>query len=241
MAFVHFDSKYAPSGFLIVRDGHSPYDDKNTVLIQTDWDFPGVASTIGWVPCECGETDGTVDCPHKKATNMISEAYDFLRMHADESFPALDEYLQEPIRPATEMRATLWVNQNCKFAINWEVREQRLKAFHEGWRAAKTGRPLESNPGGRWTQAWEDGWKKASGQQPSSPLERKIPELTTEKTASPRLEWEPYPWGMDYHEKFTCEKCGTVNTCRCNTPKKNILGICPYCAGTNQWMVRKHA
>ena len=56
-------------------------DDRRDILIQTDWDYPGVASTFGWVPCECGETDGTVDCPHKTASQMISEAAEYLDEH----------------------------------------------------------------------------------------------------------------------------------------------------------------
>jgi hypothetical protein len=97
MAFLHFDAKYAPAGFLIVRDGADPYsaDPEDTTLVQADWDFPSVASAIGHEPCECDATDGTVDCAHKTATEMISEAYDYCRAHAGESFPALDEYLQE--------------------------------------------------------------------------------------------------------------------------------------------------
>ena len=35
------------------------------LLIQTDYDFPGVAANLGFVPCEeCNLTDGTVDCKH---------------------------------------------------------------------------------------------------------------------------------------------------------------------------------
>lgn len=53
-------------------------DTGETVLIQTDWDYPGIASSFGWMACECGETDGTVDCPHRTATEMISDAADYL-------------------------------------------------------------------------------------------------------------------------------------------------------------------
>lgn len=94
MAFIHFDSKYAPCGFLIVRDGADPYSDdpSDTVLVQSDWDFPGVASAMGLIPCECGATDGTVDCPHKTTTEMITAAIDFIREHAGETFASLDDY-----------------------------------------------------------------------------------------------------------------------------------------------------
>ena len=49
------------------------------ILIQTDFDFPGTASTFGWSPCH-RSTDGTVNCPDcgKTATEMISEAAEFL-------------------------------------------------------------------------------------------------------------------------------------------------------------------
>lgn len=95
MAFLHFDAKYAPCGFLIVRDGADPYSNnpEDTTLIQTDWDFPGIASTIGLEPCDCGMTDGTVSCEHKGVSEMISAAYDYCREHAGESFVALDDYL----------------------------------------------------------------------------------------------------------------------------------------------------
>ncbi len=98
MAFIEFDSKYAPVGFLIVPDG-GHYKDDDTLLIGTDWDYPGVAGSIGWQPChDC--TDGTVDCRicGKSASDLISDAYDYLEAHEGESFPALDEYLQGDCR-----------------------------------------------------------------------------------------------------------------------------------------------
>lgn len=57
-------------------DGEEP-----SILIQSDWDFPGVATTFGWTPCPCGGTDGTVDCPHKTASQMIAEAQEYLDSH----------------------------------------------------------------------------------------------------------------------------------------------------------------
>lgn len=49
------------------------------ILVQADGDFPGVASTFGWSACPCGRTDGTVDCDHRTADEMIAEAHGFLR------------------------------------------------------------------------------------------------------------------------------------------------------------------
>lgn len=62
-------------------------DTNKSKLIQTDWDFPGIASSFGFIPCECcrifgsDSTDGTVDCIHKKTSQMIKEARDFLDDH----------------------------------------------------------------------------------------------------------------------------------------------------------------
>lgn len=83
------DSKYAPCGYLVMRAPFDKYDEKNTILFQSDWDFPGLASTFGWVIptvseesvyCQHEGTDGTIDCPRcgLKAGEMISEAADYL-------------------------------------------------------------------------------------------------------------------------------------------------------------------
>jgi hypothetical protein len=48
---------------------------------MTDFDLQGIASTFGWTPCECGSTDGTGDCAHRKASDMIAEAQAFLDDH----------------------------------------------------------------------------------------------------------------------------------------------------------------
>lgn len=94
MAHIYLDGRYAPCGFLIVRDGDDPYGGE-TVLVQSDWDFPGVASHMGFVPCaDCDQTDGTVNCAHRTASDMISAAYKYAREHAGESFSTLDEYLE---------------------------------------------------------------------------------------------------------------------------------------------------
>lgn len=57
------------------------YDvDSNECLefVQSDWDYAPLASRFGWVPCECGATDGTVRCQHKSVGQMLSDAFDFL-------------------------------------------------------------------------------------------------------------------------------------------------------------------
>ena len=56
-------------------------DDGQQILVQTDWDFAGLASTFGWSACSCGVTDGTVDCEHRTAGEMIADAHNFLRAH----------------------------------------------------------------------------------------------------------------------------------------------------------------
>jgi len=50
-------------------------------FIQSDWNYAGLASRFGWVPCECGATDGTVDCEHRKVSEMLAEAFDYLCEH----------------------------------------------------------------------------------------------------------------------------------------------------------------
>ena len=61
-------------------------DDGQELLVQTDWDYPGVASNLGWSPCH-GDTDGTVDCScGKRARDLIASAAEFLDDHIGESF-----------------------------------------------------------------------------------------------------------------------------------------------------------
>jgi hypothetical protein len=74
------------------------------VIIQSDWDFPGVASSFGWVPCrKCRATDGTVDCAHRTASEMISEAYDYLMAHLGKQIPDPGYFYESnPRRPTRE-------------------------------------------------------------------------------------------------------------------------------------------
>jgi hypothetical protein len=56
-------------------------------FVQTDWGYPGLASSLGWRPCEhCTYTDGTVDCDHNKASAMIASAFDWLYERDGETF-----------------------------------------------------------------------------------------------------------------------------------------------------------
>jgi len=42
---------------------------------------------LGWVACsQCRDTDGTVDCEHRTALEMITDATNFLDEHTGESF-----------------------------------------------------------------------------------------------------------------------------------------------------------
>ena len=95
MAYIYFDSSYAPCGFLIVQDNGDPYEEKDSILIQTDWDYPGIASTMGWTPCACGETDGPIDCQHRKTGEMINEAWEFIKTRDGKSFPELNDYFAD--------------------------------------------------------------------------------------------------------------------------------------------------
>lgn len=98
-----------PSGKLrpISNDPESP-NYSQSILVQLDYDFPGVASVFGWnirevqcdlvclsdedgnpsklaiAPCEHSSTDGTIDCScGVKAMEFISAAYDYLVNEAD--------------------------------------------------------------------------------------------------------------------------------------------------------------
>jgi hypothetical protein len=65
-------------------------DETQTVLVQTDWDYPGVAGTFGWsirevqadegVECDHRHTDGTVKCQDcgLTPTDFINAARSFL-------------------------------------------------------------------------------------------------------------------------------------------------------------------
>jgi hypothetical protein len=59
-------------------------------FVQSDWDYAPLASRLGWVPCECGCTDGTVDCKHKTASTMLGEAFDYLSARDGELFDCVD-------------------------------------------------------------------------------------------------------------------------------------------------------
>jgi hypothetical protein len=61
-----------PSCYLVVAENGQ------SILIQNDTDFPGVATSFGWIACHCGETDGTIDCPHASTAEFISAARGFL-------------------------------------------------------------------------------------------------------------------------------------------------------------------
>lgn len=63
-----------------------------SILIQTDWDFPSLARSLGWNMksrnCDHDSTDGTVTCRScgKTATHFISKAQDWLDRHEGHSF-----------------------------------------------------------------------------------------------------------------------------------------------------------
>jgi len=63
-----------------------------SVYFQTDWDFPALASNLGWNmrsrKCRHDFTDGTVDCPDcgRTATSFITEAADWLSDHSGDTF-----------------------------------------------------------------------------------------------------------------------------------------------------------
>ena len=65
-------------------DAYPPRVGIEPIYSQLDYDYPGIASAWGYVPCECGYTDGTVDCEHKSASDMIADAWSYLEEHEGE-------------------------------------------------------------------------------------------------------------------------------------------------------------
>ena len=59
-------------------------------FVQSDWDYAGLASSLGWAPCDCGRTDGTVNCEHRTVSEMLSEAFDYLSERDGEEFELSD-------------------------------------------------------------------------------------------------------------------------------------------------------
>lgn len=78
-------------GFTVI----DPESDE-TVLVDIDYDYTGLASRLGWAPCH-GSTDGTIDCPEcgKTADDLISEAYDHLMENEHEEAEGLLDYFPE--------------------------------------------------------------------------------------------------------------------------------------------------
>ena len=81
------DRSWAPCCFILckVKDDGSinprSEDAKDSMLVQLDYDFPGLAQAFGWqVPCTCGASDGSVDCEACGVTadDMISSARAYL-------------------------------------------------------------------------------------------------------------------------------------------------------------------
>lgn len=73
---------------LVAEDGRS-------LLVQTDWDYPGIASNLGWSPsdvepegeCEHAGTDGTINCDcGVKVAVFLASAQSFLDDHIGEDF-----------------------------------------------------------------------------------------------------------------------------------------------------------
>jgi len=73
---------------------------EETILFQTDWDFPGLARALGWngkvrrERCPHRGTDGTITCPDcgKSAGEFIGAATQWLDGHCGQTFRAGDEY-----------------------------------------------------------------------------------------------------------------------------------------------------
>ncbi len=86
-------------------------DSDKSVLIQTDWEWPGLASALGWgcqchptlgkpcacekLPCSCGTSDGTVDCPTCKIRVVEDGKVKLLKCTASRMIMYAREWLDE--------------------------------------------------------------------------------------------------------------------------------------------------
>ena len=59
--------------------------DGRTILVQTDWDFPGVAETFGWSPPAGTLTDDVGKFAEESLFAVIGDARDFLHERAGTS------------------------------------------------------------------------------------------------------------------------------------------------------------
>jgi hypothetical protein len=95
MIAIDRDPSYAPCSYLLCvaekEAGSEDYgwntrDDSKTVLVQVDFDYPGIAQSFGWDMgaskdgCDHEGTDGTVVCPAcgKTTSQFIQDAGEFL-------------------------------------------------------------------------------------------------------------------------------------------------------------------
>jgi hypothetical protein len=78
---------YAPCCLILCKVTKGEWDryGEDTILVQTDWEYPAYARDFGWNMqsdgCEHQNTDGTVDCPDcgRTASSFIQAAGEFLR------------------------------------------------------------------------------------------------------------------------------------------------------------------
>lgn len=165
MAYVYFDSKYALAGFLIVPDGGDPYDEGTTTLVQTDWDYPSVARSMGWTCPE--DTDGTVDSPSTglTANQMIADAFSWIETHEGESFEELDDYLpgsdyfpvEEPVGESKNLMRNLIDDISRaidpKRLSEGSSKPKKIKEFEKGDKKAKV---YSENEDGEWVVKFYD-------------------------------------------------------------------------------------
>lgn len=85
MAYIHFDSNYAPCCFLIVKDGGDPYKESDSLLVQSDFDWPAIADRMEWIPPEIDNG----------SEEFYAAAMEWIDNNSGISFPELDEYFNE--------------------------------------------------------------------------------------------------------------------------------------------------
>ena len=94
---------------------------EDSVLIQSDWDFPHLAQALGWdmrdTNCRHVSTDGTVECSECKKTSheFITEAGEWLSDHCDRAFNLKDASSFSDLEEAANQRRVLQDRRRREF------------------------------------------------------------------------------------------------------------------------------
>lgn len=93
------NNSQSTENFITLCQGDAPltyaltHSDGRKIDIKTDWQWPCIASLMGWHPCsQClatcrDDSDGTIDCTAKTALDHILNAFVFLDCNIGKRIP----------------------------------------------------------------------------------------------------------------------------------------------------------